>query len=249
VIDFSKVIEVRPSRTMRLNAAFITSFSENHLQRHRSIALFAVLLSIALIGPLICSANEIQYVVTVDTTSAAGTSGYIDLQFNPNPAATQSANADVAQFSANGVLDPTNITSGGNVSGTLPGTVTFDNGQTTNEYTEALLFGTTISFHLDLYGDALSNPNGDGGGTFTLDFLDSSGNYLFTADPSSDVPVFTVDVNGDGYTTAATYPSSPSGGPPVVTFSGPASVPEPSTVGLIAGALPVLLALRRVVKK
>jgi hypothetical protein len=193
---------------------------------------------------------SIQYAITVNTTSALAQMGYIDFQFNPSSFTTQPANADVANFVSDGVLNPADSGNGtiGAVSGMLPGTVTLMNSQPNpNEYTEAMTFGTTITFDLDLYGPAISNPNGEGGGTFILDFLnaDQSG-YLFTADSQNDVPVFTVTINGDGTTTAQTYPSQ-NNGPPVVTFVGPTAVPEPSSVLLISSGLLglLLVGLRR----
>jgi hypothetical protein len=186
--------------------------------------------------------------VTVNTTSALAQMGYIDFQFNPGGLTTQAANADVANFFTDGVLNPADAGNGttGEVSGMLPTTVTLINSETTNEYTEAMTFGTTITFDLDLYGPALSNPNGDGGGTFTLDFLnaDQSG-YLFTDDPQNDVPVFTVTINPDGSTTAMTYPSEDDG-PPVVTFTGPTEVPEPASIALLlCGGLAAFATLGR----
>jgi len=188
---------------------------------------------------------SIQYVVTVNTTSALLSNGYIDFQFNPSSFGTQPANADVANFATDGVLDPAAPFTGstGEVSGMLPGTVTLTNSETTNEYSEGITFGTTITFDLDLYGPAISDPNGEGGGTFTLDFFNDNG-YLFTNDSQNDVPVFTVDINPDGTTTAQTYPSQ-NDGPPVVTFSGPTEVPEPSAVALLGGGLLTLSYLSR----
>jgi hypothetical protein len=190
----------------------------------------------------------IQYMVTVNTTSAAAQMGYIDFQFNPGGLTTQPANADVANYGGDSVLipvDPGNGTTG-EVSGMLPGTVTLINSETTNEYTEGLTFGTTITFDLDLYGPAISNPNGEGGGTFTLDFLNSDQSaFLFTNDPQNDVPVFTVTINPDGSTTAMTYPSE-NDGPPVVTFVGPTEVPEPASMALLlCGGLAAFATLGR----
>jgi PEP-CTERM motif len=199
---------------------------------------------IALLGSIVPPAfadpaPNVEYQVTVNTSSALLSNGYIDFQFNPTSLTTQPANADVSNYESDGVLNPSDPNNGttGEASGMLPGTVTLINSETTNEYTEALTFGTTITFDLFLYGPAINTPNGQGGGTFTLDFLNSDESaYLFTADNQNDVPVFTVDINPDGSTTAMTYPSE-NNGPPVVTFSGPTYVPEPSTVALLCGGL------------
>jgi hypothetical protein len=189
------------------------------------------------------------YGVTVDTSSLSGNAGYIDLQFNPSSFATQAANAAVTTFSSDGTLDIFGDDSfdgtSGDVAGTLPGTVSFDNGTATNEYTQGMTFGNTISFNVDLSGQAIDLPNGDGGGSFFLTFYDPSGDTLLTN--SSNGAAFEVDINPDGSTTATAYPNA-DGGPSVVTYVGPTDVtptPEPSMVLLLAGGLAVMAAFRR----
>lgn len=183
---------------------------------------------------------SVQYVVTVDTSSAALQNGYIEFQFNNGPLTTQPANADVANFMTDGVLIPPG-TNTNDSSGMLPGTVTLGNSTSFDDYIQEMTFGSTvtgskITFDLDFYGPAISNPNGDGGGEFILDFLNSDqSGYLFTADSQNDVPVLTVTINGDGTTTAQTYPSSiPPNDAPVVSLVGPTFVPEPSSLLLLA---------------
>ena len=64
-----------------------------------------------------------------------GTGGFIDLQFNPGNALSQPATAQITNFQITGggstgaVILPNN----GDVTGSLPGTVTFDNGTALNE--------------------------------------------------------------------------------------------------------------------
>ena len=133
----------------------------------------------------------------------------------------------MANFFTDGVLNPADPNNGtvGEASGMLPGTVTLINSETTNEYTEAMTFGTTITFDLDLYGPAISNPNGEGGGSFYLTFYNSdfSGNLL-TTNPNGDA--LEIDINPDG-TTSVAYDS------PDVTVSGPTFVPEPGSMALL----------------
>jgi hypothetical protein len=191
------------------------------------------------------------YTVTVDTSSQGGNYGYLDMEFNPSSNNTQPANANVAGFETDGALNPTDPNNGtiGDASGLLPGVVSFDNGQSTNDYFEGITFGNIIVFDLFLFGPAVGNTaNGQGGGTFFLDFLNEGmSSQLFTNSPS-DEPVLTVTINGDGTTTAQTFPSANSG-PPVVTLSGPfqVSLPEPGTIPLLGAGMAglALLAHRR----
>ena len=185
----------------------------------------------------------IDYNVTVDVSSQLGNMGYIEFQFNPSSSPTQAASAAVVNFNGDSVLIPPGTNTGDSM-GQLPGAINMDNGTSFNDYIEGITFGTTITFDLLLDGPAINSPDGTGGGTFTLDFLNSDqSGYLFTNDPINDVPVFTVDINGDGTTTAMNYPSA-GNGPPVVTYSGPTEIPEPATLGLLCAALGVLTTLR-----
>jgi hypothetical protein len=199
------------------------------MRLHRLSLSTALLTLCGLGGPaaFAASSSSVQYMVTVNTTSVLATDGYIDFQLNPTAMPTQPANADVANFFTDGVLDPAAPFSGttGEASGTLPGTVTLTNSESTNEYTEGMTpFGTTITFDLDFYGPALSNPNGDGGGSFYLDFFDPNGNYLL--DPNSNGYALEIDINGNG-TTSVAYQSSD------ITIEGPTFVPEPGSMALL----------------
>jgi len=223
------------------------------MRLHKTCLSIGLLATCALAAPA-AFADEIQYAVTVDTSSQNGNYGYIDLQFNPSGLPTQTAFADVTNFSTDGTLetfssDP-NDGAFGDVSGTLPGNLTFDNLQTTNDYTQGITFGNTITFDVDLFGPGIDSPDATdfpGGSAFVLDFINSSfSGFLFTSDPT-DINEFlagTVDLNPDGSTTAANYPSF-DGGTPVVTLSGPTTVPEPSMGLLLAGGLAAIAALRR----
>lgn len=191
-------------------------------------------------------AGEIQYAISVDTSSQILNYGYIELQFNPSSMSTQAADAMVEDFATDGILNPSdpNNDEDGDVSGTLPGIVSFDNLTSYNDYFEGITLGDTISFDLFLSGPAIDSSNGDGGGTFTLDFVNSGiTGFLFTSDPTNDVPVFTVNINPDGSTTGATYPTVSNGTPVVTAF--PEEVPEPSVTVLLAGGLVAIRALRR----
>jgi len=190
-------------------------------------------------------ADEIEYAITVDTSSQLANMGWIEFQFNGSPSGSQPADAEISNFATDGtIIPPPQLT--GDASGALPGTVSMDNGTNFDDYFEALTFGNTVTFDLTLSGPAIgATANGEGGGTFTLDFLDSTqSNYLFTADPINDVPVFTVDVNPDGSVTPTAYGSVDTAEAPgsVVSFS---QVPEPSMALLLAGGLAGMAILRR----
>jgi hypothetical protein len=81
------------------------------------------------------AAAPITYDATVDTSSISGTAGSLDFEFNPGPLVTQSASAQILNFSSNGMLAGSPMLTG-DVSGALPGTVTFDNGAAFNDYFE-----------------------------------------------------------------------------------------------------------------
>src|SRR4051812_41087129 len=99
-------------------------------------ALLTVLCGLCFTG--LASASPITYIVTVDTSSIAGT-GSLDFNFNPGSLVTQAASVQILNFSSNGTLvgSPFLI---GDVSGALPGTVTFDNGTSFNDYFTGFTF-------------------------------------------------------------------------------------------------------------
>jgi hypothetical protein len=80
-------------------------------------------------------ADPITYNVTVDTSSISGTSGSLDFQFNPGPLTTQAASLQILDFSSDGSLAGSPSLTG-DVSGALPGTLTYDNGTAYNDYFE-----------------------------------------------------------------------------------------------------------------
>lgn len=215
--------------------ALFTRGTYNNMRLHKCflsiglLALFGSAGSLAFADPA-----SVQYMVTVNTSSQLGNMGYIEFQTNGSSFGSQPANADVANFFSDGVLIPPG-TNTNESSGMLPGTVTQDNSTQFDDYIEEMTFGTTITFTLDLYGPAISNPNGQGGGSFFLDFLNSDQTaYLFTNNP--DGAALEVDINPDGSTTATTFPNE-NGGPSDVTISGPTFVPEPASLALLAGGL------------
>jgi PEP-CTERM motif len=176
-------------------------------------------------------ANPLSYQVTINTSAVTGTSGNLDLQFNPGLLpGTQLATASVQSFSTNGTLGTATLT--GDVSGTLPGPLSFDNQTAFNDDFQAMVFGTNIQFDLLLSGPALLAPDGTSvsGSIFGIGLWDSTGiNPLLTSDPNGFAGI--VNINLDGSGTTSTFLTN-TGGPPVVTFTPKVTtiVPEPGSI-------------------
>jgi len=131
--------------------------------------LTSKLLVIALILFAASSAfASLTYNVTINTSSIAGQSGYIYMDFNPGPLEgiykSQPGTASVEDFSfigtggSLGAQDFTWIQDGKAVSGTLPGTVTFANTNNFNDYNQAITFSNAFSFQLVFNGLAVTAP-------------------------------------------------------------------------------------------
>ena len=120
------------------------------------------------------------------------------------------------------------------MNGTLPATLTFDNGTGFNDYFDGFTFGTTISFDVSLYGPTLSAPDGvsTSGTAFAFSmFSDAAGTSPALTTDTTDGFAFTVGVNLDGTTTVNNF--SPE------TIVGPATsgTPEPGSLALFGTAL------------
>src|SRR5271157_5795614 len=184
------------------------------------------------------SAGTITYVVTVNTSSIAGTAGSLDFNFNPGPLVTQAASLQILGFSSDGTLAG-GATLTGDVGGALPGTLTSDNGTAFNDYFEGFTYGTSLVFDVSLYGPALSSPDGTStsGSTFAFSmFSDPAGTIPVLTGDTTDGFAFTVDVNLDGTTTVTNF--SPE------TSIAASAVPEPSNFLLLGTALAWWGALR-----
>jgi hypothetical protein len=111
--------------------------------------------SLALALWLLASAGTAEagliYSVGVDTASIAGTSGYLDFQFNPGGSGALAADAVVTHYSG-----------GSGFSVFFQGDLSFDNATPLNELTFGLTYGPSLSFDVTLLGSALgaSAPTG-----------------------------------------------------------------------------------------
>ena len=213
------------------------------LQRKRIWQLIQVF-GLILIFEGMAAALPANYLVKVDTSAVDGASGFLDFQFNPGNATSQLAFARISLFqSAGGTLifgvgSPDVL---GDVSGALPGDITFDNATAFNDYFQQVTFGTSFSFILSLTGPALSAPDGTAtaGSTFSVGLFDQDQNVILT----NQSVVGQVDVNLDGSTTVTAFPTA-NGGPSV--FS--AEIPEPTSLCLSTLALFVLAPFQRVLR-
>jgi PEP-CTERM motif len=188
----------------------------------------------------IASAAPITYDVSVDSSSISGTAGSLDFEFNPGPLVTQVASAQILNFTSDGVLAGSPMLTG-DVSGALPGTVTFDNGMPFNDYFEGFTYGSTLSFQVSLYGLALSSPDGTStsGSTFVFSmFSDAAGTIPVLTTNTTEGFAFTIDVNLDGTTTVTNFSPQTT----VVPATAPPAVPEPGSLSLMAAGIGFWLA-------
>lgn len=172
------------------------------------------------------------YTVTANTSSISGQDGFLDLQFEPGPGATNLATATVSGFTTNGTLTGAGVLTG-DVTGQLPGALHFDNQTVFNDSFQEMTFGTTETFTVTVDGPT---PLGAGPSAFNIGFYAADGaTPLLTSSPDGNAGQITL--NGDGTTSVQTFPGV-NGGQPVLTITGAVSaVPEPASLGLIGLSL------------
>jgi spore coat protein U-like protein len=180
----------------------------------------------------VASAAPIDYQVSVDTSSLAGTAGSLDFNFNPGPLVSQAASLQISGFASDGTLagSPT-LT--GDVSGALPGTLTFDNGTGFNDYFEGFTFGKSLRFDVSLYGPALSSPDGTStsGSAFAFSlFSDAAGTKPALTTDTAEGFALTVAVNLDGTTRVSNFSAQ-------TAVSAVSPVPEPGGLALLGAVL------------
>ena len=172
--------------------------------------------------------------IGVDTSSISGTIGSLDFNFNPGPLISQLAMADILNFSSDGVLAGSPILTG-DVSGTLPSTVTFDNGGALNDYFDGFTFGSTLTFVVRLYGPAVNSPDGisTSGSSFAFSmFSDAAGTTPALTSDAIDGFAVTLDLNLDGSITPTNFSAQ--------TALAEETVPEPGSGLLVIGGLLLL---------
>lgn len=142
--------------------------------------LHVVLMICASVFASVASAQS--YRVTVDTSELAGTDGYVNFQFNPADLEAPAAEASILQWlGSTTLLDAPLIE--GNVTGSLPGAVTMNNGTAFNDYFHAAQFGEAFSFVVEFSGNVSPSLLGT---SFAL--------ALYAADGAT--PLLTDDISG-----------------------------------------------------
>lgn len=148
--------------------------------------------------------SDVVYELAINTSSISGTAGSLDFRFNPGPLASQAASLQILGFTSDGPLvncaaNVQGFCPTGDVTGTLPGTMIFDNGTAFNDYFDGFTFGNALSFDVRLYGSAIDSP----GGTST-----SGSTFAFSmfADAAGTTPALTTELT-DGF--AATVSMGP----------------------------------------
>ena len=178
-------------------------------------------------------AGSINYVITMNTTSIAASTGSIDFALDPGAGSDQSVTATVSNFVTNGSYDGSEILTGNVTGGPVAGgqfiTLLANNTTADNDDLETFNYGTTLSFLVSLSGPALTAP--DGSSTSPYEFIFST-----YSDTAGTIPVLTTDPGG----ASATISISPDGVVGTDLISPEATIagtPEPGTLWMLAGAL------------
>lgn len=176
--------------------------------------------------------------VTVDTISRGSISAlYFDFVGNGSPTNTST----ITSFTTDGLLGA--VTTSGNVTGNLPGTVTLDTTSFFNELAQNIKYGTQFSFDLNVTENTPSL-----GGTpdaFSLFLADNRGNtFPTTTDPTGSNALFLFNVDGTSSGNLNLYSSTDL---PVNWQVTPAAIPIPSVIWLFAsGFMGILLNRKKV---
>ena len=205
---------------------------------HRPLLLLLAF-SLWSLTPVRTAMADITYDVTVNTSSLAASSGYIDFQFNPANSSSLFATANLNNFSTDGVVGTQAFqpaTRRAPRTGPLT-TLSFDNGTATERADLQLYVRHGHFVRRDPFGDGAERGARPGPAPPSRSrFWTASGNAYSTGPGGA---IVTIVVNPDGSTTGTAYSPSAGGGPTgTVTAAG--TVPEPSTLvlGVIAfGAL------------
>ena len=200
--------------------------------------------ALVFLGAISAEAATIVYSVNLDTSSVSGTAGFLDLQFNPGNNTSVAATAEIIGFSPDGGSLSGAPSVSGDVTGSLPGTVTFMNDMALNELFQGFNFGSSVTFQVILSGPAVGVPNAGAtaGSIFGVGLYDNTQASILTDQGGATGFSGELFLNTDGTVTPTPFPSAPGVGS-VTTFA-PVVVPEPGTMVLLAAGLMGLLRFR-----
>jgi hypothetical protein len=135
------------------------------------------------------AAQAAMYQVSVDTSSLAGSNGYLDLQLNPADVSAPTATAAISNLQGSLTLLAAADVAGG-AGGALPGVVSLNNSSAFNDYFQSVQFGNVFSVILDINGDFLTQPSLLGT-SFALSLYAADGiNPLLSTDASGALVIF-----------------------------------------------------------
>jgi hypothetical protein len=141
-------------------------------------------------------ASAQSYLISVDTTALAGTDGYVNFQFNPADLTAPAAEVSILQWLGSTTLLDAPLVEG-NVSGSLPSTVTMNNGTAFNDYFHAAEFGDAFSFVVQFSDNASPSALGT---SFALALYAADGfTPLLTDDVSGSLVRFELSAEGIDY--------------------------------------------------
>ncbi|MGK5067122.1 NF038129 family PEP-CTERM protein [Janthinobacterium sp. RT4P48] len=193
----------------------------------------AVLAAVLAASSSLALADPLGYHVEIDTSTFSG-AGFLDFAFIAGNSPAPGASATLSNFSgAFGALESLE----GNVSGSLPGTLTFGNSGAYNDWFHNVTLGGKFAFNIVFGGDFLTTA-GNAGTTFGVGLLDASGmSYLG-------------NVNGNllQFELTPVYGGAPASiaGSTYASIASISAVPEASEWMMLTGGLALIgLALRR----
>jgi PEP-CTERM motif len=178
-------------------------------------------------------AGSESYEILINSSAAglvAGPGGLVDIELNPNgPQSPATVSALLFGLNTDGTVgSTTGGTPIGDVTGTLPGMVSMDNGQLTQDLTQNFSVGSFFDIFVTISGSDIGNPNAMSGTVFSLTIGDSASNFAGGS----------LSVNPDGTLSPSVVP-----GVMIIPYTG--SVPEPSSMVLLGAGLAAVVAASR----
>ncbi len=143
---------------------------------HRNLRQLTLALLMAAGGAVAAAAPAPVYHVEIDTARYSG-AGYLDFTFIAGNLGVPAASATLSRFGgAFGAV----VSQQGDVSGAVPGTLSFGTTGFYNNLFQSVTLGGKFSFDI-AFGGAILNRAGDTGSTFGIGLLDAAG-YLGNPD-------------------------------------------------------------------